>query len=73
MIDNDIVTMCCGAKYKCQGRAKWICEDCKEDRSLEYVLMIDSQEKATRLERWRQAAINSKEAMEAKRVLKVIE
>ena len=71
MIDN-LVTMCCGAKYKCQGRAKWICEDCKEDRSAEYVLIYDSMVKEDRLERWKTAAINSKETFKLKKKLGII-
>ena len=70
-LDN-LVTFCCGANYIRKGRARYVCDDCKEDRSIEFIMMIDSQEKADRLEQWRQAAINSKEALEAKRKLGII-
>jgi len=55
---DDLVTFCCGANYIRKGRARYICDDCREDRSIEFIMMIDSQEKADRLEQWRQAAMD---------------
>ena len=69
---NNLKTFCCGADYIQPMRYKWICEECKEDRSVEFIMMIDSQEKADRLEQWRQTAINSKEVMDAKRKLGLV-
>ena len=69
---NNLKTICCGANYIQPMRYKWICDKCKEDRSVEFIMMIDSQEKADRLEQWRQTAINSKEAMEAKKKLGMV-
>lgn len=69
---EDLKTFCCGANYVQKRRYVWICDDCKEDRSTEFILSIDSQEKADRLDQWRQTAINSKEALEAKRKLGII-
>lgn len=41
----DLKTVCCGADYVKKGRAHWICEECKEDRSVELVLNYEAMER----------------------------
>ena len=39
---KDLKTFCCGANYLKVSRAFWVCDDCKQDRSLEFVLIYEA-------------------------------
>lgn len=72
---EDLKTVCCGANYIRLGHQRYVCDDCKQDKSFEFIQMADAMDRADAAERikrlgqWRESSKNDPKNKELKRKL----